>query len=199
MSELRHIILHDGSSFAIHDGLRAVCPGRFKVVKPAAVALPTTMDWLCEAPTIVVLPPDTANAQACVPDPASRRDSVLLADRGYVDLHSMSRGQDAGGFLLIRAKTGRKPQVVEAFRADGTRVRSLRHQPLKTLHATLPTRQRVERGGRGEVDGHPLCLRLLIRWNPRTKSFCYCLTNLPPTRYPLEVLWRADKWRWQVE
>ena len=33
--EFRHIVLQDGSSFAIHNGLREVFPGRFKVVKPA--------------------------------------------------------------------------------------------------------------------------------------------------------------------
>src|SRR6266704_317519 len=54
----------DGSSFAIHDGLREVFPGRFKVVKPAAVELHTTMDLLCDAPTTVVLTPDTAYEQA---------------------------------------------------------------------------------------------------------------------------------------
>ena len=50
-----------------------------------------------------------------------------------------------------------------------------------------------------QVDGHPLCLRLVISWNPRTKSFCYFLTTLPAKRYPLEVICRAYKWRWQVE
>ena len=57
-SEFRHLVLQDGSSFAIHDGLREVFPGRFKVVIPAAVALHTTMDLLCDAPTTVVLTPD---------------------------------------------------------------------------------------------------------------------------------------------
>src|SRR3989475_10939799 len=52
-AEFRHIVLQDGSSLAIHDGLREVCPGRFKVVKPAAVELHTTMDLLCDAPTTV--------------------------------------------------------------------------------------------------------------------------------------------------
>src|SRR3989449_3898834 len=75
--EFRHIVLQDGSSFAIHDGLREVFPGRFKAVKPAAVALHTTMDLLCDAPTTVVLTPDTANEQAFVPEPVSLRDSVL--------------------------------------------------------------------------------------------------------------------------
>src|SRR6266516_2235292 len=54
LSEFRHIVIQDGSSFAIHDGLREVFPGRFKTVKPAAVELHTTMDLLCDAPTTAV-------------------------------------------------------------------------------------------------------------------------------------------------
>jgi Transposase DDE domain len=197
--EFRHIVLQDGSSFAIHDGLREVFPGRFKAVKPAAVELHTTMDLLCDAPTTVVLTPDTTNEQAFLPEPASLRDSVLLADRGYVDLHYLHRVQDEHGFFLIRAKAGMNPQVVEAFREDGKRLQSLRNKRLKAIHAKLPKRQRVERGVQWQVDGRPLRLRLIISWNPRTKSFCSFLTNLPPKRYPLEVICRAYKWRWQVE
>jgi Transposase DDE domain len=198
-SEFRHILLQDGSSFAIHDGLREVFPGRFKAVKPAAVELHATMDLLCDAPTTVVLTPDTANEQAFLPEPASLRASVLLADRGYVDLHYLRRVQAEDGYFLIRAKAGMNPQVVEAFREDGKRLCSLRNKRLKTIHARLPKRHRVELGVQWQVDGHPLCLRLIISWNPRTKNFCYFLTNLPPKRYPLEVICRAYKWRWQVE
>ncbi len=84
-AEFRHIILQDGSSFAIHDGLREVCPERCKVVKPAAVELHTTMDLLCDAPTTVVLTPDTTSEQTFLPEPTSLQASLLLADRGYVD------------------------------------------------------------------------------------------------------------------
>src|SRR3989442_9931499 len=87
--ECRRLILQDGSSFAIHDGLREVFPGRCKTVKPAAVALHTTMDLLCDAPTTVFLTPDTTSEQAFLPEPASLRASVLLADRGSLDLHYM--------------------------------------------------------------------------------------------------------------
>ena len=135
-SEFRHIVLQDGSSFAIHDGLREVFPGRFKTVKPAAVELHTTMDLLCDAPTTVVLTPDTANEQAFLPEPASLRGSVLLADRGYVDLHYLRRVQDEHGFFLIRAKAGMNPQVVEAFREDGKRLQSLRNKRLKAIHTS---------------------------------------------------------------
>ena len=198
-AEFRHIVIQDGSSFAIHDGLREVFPGRFKVVKPAAVELHTTMDLLCDAPTTVVLTPDTTNEQAFLPEPAALRASVLLADRGYLDLHYLRRVQDAGGFFILRAKAGMNPQVVEAFREDGTRLRSLRNKPLKAIHAKLPKRQRVELVVAWQVEERPLRLRLLISWNRRTKEFCYVVTNLPATRYPLDMIYRAYKWRWQVE
>ena len=71
----RHLVIQDGSSFAIHDGLREVFPGRFKAVKPAAVELHTTMDLLCDAPTTVVLTPDTTSEQAFLPAPASLQAS----------------------------------------------------------------------------------------------------------------------------
>jgi len=198
-AEFRHIVLQDGSSFAIHDGLREVFPGRFKVVKPAAVELHTTMDLLCDTPTTVVLTPDTTNEQAFLPEPASLRASLLLADRGYLDLHYLRRLQDAGGFFIIRAKAGMNPQVVEAFREAGKRLRSLRNKPLKAIHAKLPKRQRVELVVEWQVEEHRLRLRLLISWNRQTKEFCYLLTNLPAQRYPLDMIYRAYKWRWQVE
>src|SRR5437879_2942120 len=110
-AECRHIVMQDGSSFAIHDGVREVFPGRFKVVKPAAVELHTTMDLLCDAPTTVVLTPDTANEQAFLPEPAALRDSALLPDRGYVDLHYLRRVQDEECGLLVRATTGINQEV----------------------------------------------------------------------------------------
>ncbi len=75
-AEFRHIVIQDGSSFAIHEALREVFPRRCKAVKPAAVELHATMDWLCDAPTTVVLTPDTTNAQAFLPEPASLKDSL---------------------------------------------------------------------------------------------------------------------------
>src|SRR5947208_11322475 len=198
-AEFRHIVIQDGSSFAIHNGLREVFPGRFKAVKPAAVELHTTMDLLCDAPTTVVLTPDTTSEQAFVPEPTSLRACVLLADRGYIDLHYLQRVQDAGGFFLIRAKAGMNPQVVEAFREDGKRLRSLRNKPLKAIHAKLPKRQRVELVVTWQVEAYTLRLRLLISWNRRTQEFCYLVTNLPAKRYHLDMLYRAYKWRWPVE
>src|SRR6266487_7103935 len=189
-AEFRHIVIQDGSSFAIHEALREVFPGRFTAVKPAAVELHATMDWLCDAPTTVVLTPETTNEQAFLPEPATLTGSWLLADRGYIDLGSLRRVAQARGFFIIRAKAGMNPQVVEAFREDGKRLRSLRNKPLQAIHAKLPKRQRVDLVVQWQVDGHPLCLRLILSWNRRTKRFCSFLTNLPPKRYPIEVICR---------
>jgi hypothetical protein len=107
--------------------------------------------------------------------------------------------QDEGGLFLIRAKAGMNPQGLEAFREDGQRLRSLRHKSLQTIHAKLPKRQRAARLVRWHVDGTPLCLRLILSWHRRTKSFGSFLTNLPSKGYPIEVICRAYKWRWPVE
>src|SRR6266851_3148319 len=195
----RHIVIQDGSSFAIHDGLREVFPGRFKAVKPAAVELHATMDLLCDAPTTVVLTPDTTNEQAFLPEPATLTGAVLLADRGYIDLGYLRRVAQARGFFIIRAKAGMNPQVVEAFRDDGKRLRSLRNKPLKAIHTKLPKRQRVELVVTWQVEAYTLRLRLLISWNRQTQEFCSLVTNLPAKRYPLDMIYRAYKWRWQVE
>src|SRR5438477_412409 len=132
-------------------------------------------------------------------EPASLRDSLLLADRGYIDLGYLHRVSQQGGFFIIRAKAGMNPQVVEAFREDGTRLRSLRNKSLKAIHAKLPKRHRVELVVEWQVEEHPLRLRLLLSWNRQTKEFCYLLTNLPAQRYGLDMIYRAYKWRWQVE
>src|SRR5204863_405102 len=67
---------------------------------------------------------------------------------------------------------------------DGKRLRSLRNEPLQTIHAQLPIRQRVELVVQWQVEGQPLCLRLILSWHRRTKSFCYLLTNLAPPALP---------------
>lgn len=87
---------------------------------------------------------------------------------------------------------------MEAFREDGKRLHSLRNKRLQVIFARLPKRQRVALRGQWQIDGQPLCLRLILSWPPRTKSCCYVLTNVPPNRYPLEVICRAYTWRWHV-
>src|SRR2546425_6894492 len=157
------------------------------------------MDLLCDAPTTVVLTPDTTSEQAFLPEPPSLRASLLCADRGYIDFHYLQRLQDEGGFFVIRAKAGMNPRVRGALRKEGNRLRSRPNKPLQPIHAKPPKRQRVDLVVQWQVDGRPLSLRLIVSWNRRQQAFCYLLTNLPAPRYTLEMICRAYKWRWQVE
>ena len=122
---------------------------------------------------------------------ASRYRETLLYDIYLMGKRSIERGSRDSWTI--------HPQVIEAFREDGQRWRSLRNPSLQTLHAQLPKRQRVERLVQWHVEGVPLCLRLMLSWNRRTKSFGYFLTTLPSQQDPLAVLCRAYKWRWHVE
>jgi hypothetical protein len=123
---------------------------------------------------------------------------VLLAERGSLAWHSLRRGQDAGGFLLSRAKAGRKPQVVEAVRDAGQRLRARRTTPLTTLHANRPKRQRVARVVPWQGEAETLRLRLLLSGHRRTQACCSLVTPLPAQRSPLDRLSRADQGRWHV-
>src|SRR5207245_9041423 len=87
----------------------------------------------------------------------------------------------------------------EPLREESSRLRSLRNKPIKAINAKPPKRQRVELVVTWQVETYTLRLRLLISWNRRTQEFCYLLTNLPAKRYHLDMLYRAYKWRWQVE
>ena len=51
VSEFPRIIIQDGSSFAVHDALYHVFPGRFPSVTPAAVALHCTLEGVRAAPS----------------------------------------------------------------------------------------------------------------------------------------------------
>ena len=100
--------------------------------------------------------------------------------------------------MLLRAKAGRTPPVLAAFREDGDRGRSRRQTALPTLHAPLPKRQPGARLGPGHVDGAPLGRRLLLRGHRRPKRCGAGLTPRPSQASRIAGICRAATWRWHV-
>ena len=80
-SEFNRLVLQDGSSFALHEALAHVFPGRFNAVSPAAVELHCTMDLLQDAPLTIALSPDTDSEHEYCPAPESLRGDLFMADR----------------------------------------------------------------------------------------------------------------------
>ncbi len=65
------IVLHDGTSFAIHTALSECYPGRFHTTNPAAIELHVSMDLLAESVEQVILTADTAAEARFLPEPES--------------------------------------------------------------------------------------------------------------------------------
>jgi hypothetical protein len=49
------------------------------------------------------------------------------------------------------------------------------------------------------IEGEPLRVRLIVRWNPETTCFDYLLTNLHHDKYIISIICLGYKLRWQVE
>jgi hypothetical protein len=198
-SEFNRLILHDGSSFALHDALANLFPGRFNAVSPAAVELHCTMDVLQDAPLIIALSPDTDSEHDYRPEPESLRGDLLMADRGYLDLTYLRDIDRHGGFFIMRSKAGLNPRVMDAYREDGQRLKSCQDRDFQAITSKFPKQQRCELEVEWFIEGEPFRVRLIVSWNPQKKCFDYLLTNLPQDRYTLSMICLAYKLRWQVE
>ena len=197
--EFNRNVIQDGSSFALHHALADVFPGRFKAVSPAAVELHCTLELLQDAPITIALSPDTDSEHDYHPEPESLRGDLFLADRGYLDVTYLREIDRHGGSFIVRGKSNLNPRVIEAYREDGQRIKSCQDRELKAIIGKCPKRQRAELEVEWLLAGEPFRLRLIVRWNPETKSFDYLLTNLPKERYTINMICLGYKLRWQVE
>ena len=198
-SEFNRLILQDGSSFALHQALAEVFPGRFNAVSPAAVELHCMLDLLQDTPLTIALSPDTDSEHDYRPKPESLRGDVFLADRGYLDLTYLRDIDRYGGFFIVRSKAGLNPRVIDAYREDGQRIKSCQDRDFQAIIGKFPKRQRAELNVEWLINGEPFRVRLIVSWNPETKCFDYLLTNLPQDRYPICIICLGYKLRWQVE
>ena len=198
-SEFKHIIIQDGSSFAVKDSLMHVLPGRFYKVSPAAVELHASLDLLTGTPMWVNLTPDTESERANQPGPDLLAGSLSLKDRGYFDIKGLAEVDAAGGFFIVRAGTSINPRIVSAQREDGT--------PLPHLHGKKLKAIRFDQRGAPALDlvvewgakANPIHHRLIMTWNPAHKQFQYLVTNLPASRYSAEIVREGYRLRWQIE
>src|SRR5713101_3719040 len=199
LSEFNRLILQDGSSFALHEALADVFPGRFNAVSPAAVALHCTLDWLQDAPITIALSPDTDAEHDDRPAPERLRDDWFLADRGSLDLTSVRDVDRQGGFFIVRSTSHLNPRVIDVSREDGQRITSCQDRDFQAIISKFPKRQRAELDVEWLIEGEPFRLRLIVSWNPETTCFDYLFTNLPQDRYTISMICLGYKLRWQVE
>ena len=201
VSMFSDILIDDGSSFAVADGLKKVFPGRFTKIKPAAVELHAHMSITSDQVLSVSLAPDKEGERQFLPAPETLpRGSLSLRDRGYVDLDYFARLHEVGAYLICRARTDINPTIVEVVsglpthlrrRWKGRRLKELRDKKLRQNLDLLVSWPRPH--------GHHLELRLCVRYIPERRSWTWLLTNLPIDMVDADNVGLLYRLRWQVE
>ena len=131
------IVIQDGSSFALKPTLSAAFPGRFTTIEPAAVEVHATYSGFADEVSRIAIAPDAQAERPFLPDPATLRDRLLLADRGYPGVDYFEAVAAHGGSFIIRLTRSYDPWVRAAW-IDGRRTRvpkGLRLSRLLARHA----------------------------------------------------------------
>jgi hypothetical protein len=197
LAKFEDILLHDGSSFAVHDALAERFPGRFTKHSPAAVELHATMSLLQDTIIRVTLTADTTGERSQLPAAETLRNKLIIKDRGYEDRERFAEIMAAGGSFLVRCKTNANP-FVEECRVDGRRIRPWCRRNLADFRHKLA----------GKDAGLNVCwrrrgqdvkYRVVLVWNPIHKAHMVLATNLSAVDFDVAELRRLYAVRWQIE
>ena len=197
LAQFDDIVLQDGSSFALSAALANVFPGRFSAHSPAAVELHTTMSLLRDAPVRITLAAVTVGERDFLPEPASLRKKLILADRGYEDRNYFEAVHRAGGSFLIRCKANANP-VIGTCWTDHGRVAAFAGRRLADVRTKLAG-QNADLLVRHTSGGHSMTYRMVLIWNPIHGSHMVLATNLDASEFDALAVRTLYSARWQVE
>lgn len=199
LGRFRDILLHDGSSFALKNGLKKEWPGRFTKLSPAAVELHVTMSAFDDNPISITLAPDKEAERALGPKAEELRDCLVLEDRGYEHRQFFLDMQKAGGFFIVRGNKAIRPRISKAHDHRGRRLRHLEGKPLSwevlpscTVDVAIEWRSGAETY-RGRL------VALYKRGRRNEKTFVYLHTNLERAEFSPAEIGKLYRLRWQIE
>jgi hypothetical protein len=198
LRRFKDIVIQDGSSFAIHDALESVFPGRFTATNPAAVELHATMSVMDGQPLRVSIAPDAQGERDFLPAPEELRDRLFLADRGYMDIDFCAAVAAAGGSFIVRFSRSANPTLV------GGTIASRRLRP-RLLGTTLKDCAKALEHRSADLDvewvrdGQQVPLRLVLIWNDQMQEHMMLVTNLPRKDFRAKSVRCLYRLRWQVE
>ncbi len=193
------IILQDGTSFGVKSALKNAFPGRFTKTNPAAVELHVAMDLLTKQAQSIVLTPDTDAEAQYLPEPESTVGSLVMGDRGYFKIKYMAEVDKEDGFFIIKGKGNINPLVVCARTEDDQEIKSWRNKKLNEIKHNLRKNKRMDLDVCWYVAGEPFNCRLVVSWNPETKTHQYLVTNLHREQFSIDHIIDAYHLRWQIE
>jgi len=200
LNAFEDIIIHDGCSFALADGLADVFPGRFTKNSPAAIELHATMSLRSDNLTVVVSAPDKECERHFAPDPADLKNCLGLMDRGYDGRPFMQAIDDAGGSFLIRIRSQLDPVVVKIHR-PGKKYRKLEGRRLSVVTKSLPKSKRhdLDVAWFRPSGERQHSFRLVTTWHDSKGEWIRLMTNLERKQFPMTLVLATFRLRWQVE
>ena len=201
LAQFEEVLAHDGTSFALKNGLAKKWPGRFTKLNPAAVELHVTMSVLSDNPVAIVLAPDKEAERPFAPKAASLKNRLLLEDRGYEARDFFVAVHDAGGFFVVRGTKSIRPTIREARDGKGqTRVRQIEG---KRLSWRVLPRHDVDLQIDWKCDsGKVYSGRLVVFYvagKRNKKTYVYLHTNLSRETFSACDVGVVYRLRWQVE
>jgi hypothetical protein len=196
VGQFRDIVIQDGSSFAVNRALHDVFPGRFTTIEPAAVEIHATYSGYSDEVIALHLAPDAEAERQFLPAPATLRDCLLLADRGYPSVEYFAAVRDAGGAFIVRLSTSHDPYVLAAWQQGrrlavptGIRLsRFLAQHPRAVLDLDIEYRRQGQRQA----------FRLVVVPSRGDHDSRLC-TNLPRRSFSAVLVGRLYRFRWQIE
>jgi Transposase DDE domain len=195
LQRFQDVILHDGTSFGLHDDLAAAFPGRFTKVRPAAVELHTTVSLFYDNFTCVTVAPDAESERHFTPEPSELRGKLFLADRNFDGIPFVRSIAREGGHFIIRLRANLNPEVVKIDR-NGSRYRALEGRRLSEVIKRLP------KGKTHDIDircKDGWCVRIALKWAGTERGWMRLITNLERSDFATAEVLQAYRLRWQVE
>lgn len=195
LQRFAQIILHDGTSFAVHKGLREHFPARFHQRTPAAVECHLSLSLFDRQPLAMTISADTSPEQRYLPEAETLRGKLLIADAGYLNLGYFSSISGCNGHFLMRGKSDLNPRVLEVSHGRGKSLPHLSGRKLKEITRRHCRTEVLDM----KVEWKYFSGRIIRRWFAEEKRFCCWVTNLSEKDFSADEIMQLYRTRWQIE
>jgi putative transposase len=207
LSKFADVVLADATVVKLHRLLARRYPGTRTNSSPAAAKLHLVMSVKGKGVEWVKLTGERANEHRTLRMGQWVRDRLLVFDLGYFRYQLFDCIDRNGGYFLSRLPSRANPRIVgvhrrwrgRAVELEGKRLDEVAEQLQRAVldvEVEVEFKRRVYAGKR-RTDRRQL--RLLGVRDPKTRSYWFYLTNIPPSELDAESLAQIYACRWQVE
>jgi hypothetical protein len=193
---LRDLVIQDGSSFAVKAALAPVYSGRFTKSEPASVELHVTYSGFQDEVVRVILAPDKEAERQYLPPPDQLKDTLLMTDRGYPSIRLFVDWDQSLVKFLCRLARSFNPLVL-SFWSKGKRFPLSKPMRLSQWLSQQP-KVAMDLDVRFYLNKKAVDFRLVL-FSGKEKHLTRMCTNLDRKRFPLALVGKLYRFRWQVE